>query len=57
MGFYFTGSEWGVSLYHANHRKDLDLSEIAVRWGGGGHRGACGFRAKSLPFWTAKDLS
>lgn len=53
MGFYFTGDEWGVSLYHANHRKDLDLSAIAVKYGGGGHRGACGFRAKSLPFWTA----
>lgn len=33
-----------VSLYHAPGHEDLDLSEIAKRWGGGGHRGACGFR-------------
>lgn len=33
-----------VSLYHAPGHEHLDLSEIAKRWGGGGHRGACGFR-------------
>lgn len=43
MGFYFNGRFWTFSLYHAKHRTDLDLSEIAKRWGGGGHRGACGF--------------
>lgn len=43
MGFYFNGKVWVVSLYHAKHRTDLDLSEIAVRYNGGGHRGACGF--------------
>lgn len=43
MGFYFNGRVWTFSLYHAKHRTDLDLSEIAKRWGGGGHRGACGF--------------
>jgi hypothetical protein len=48
MGFYFNGSKWTVSMYHAAHRKDLDLSLIAVKYGGGGHRGACGFTAKSL---------
>jgi uncharacterized protein len=50
LGFCWTGKEFTVSLYHANHRKDLDLSLIAVKHGGGGHRGACGFRAKTLPF-------
>lgn len=50
MGFFWNGKEWSVSLYHAPHRKDLDLSAIAVKYGGGGHRGACGFRATSLPF-------
>jgi uncharacterized protein len=50
MGFYWNGSAWNISLYHANHRKDLDLSEIAVQNGGGGHRGACGFRATHLAF-------
>lgn len=34
-----------VSLYHSPHEnKDYDLSKIAVKYGGGGHRGACGFR-------------
>ncbi len=31
------------SLYHKPGREELDLSEIAVKWGGGGHKGACGF--------------
>ncbi len=55
MGFYFDGQKWNVSLYHARHRKDLDLSLIAVKYEfngqrGGGHRGACGFPAAKLPF-------
>ena len=50
MGFYFTGKEWTVSLYHAKHRTDLALSQIAVKYGGGGHRGACGFRMAKLPW-------
>jgi hypothetical protein len=49
-GFYFDGTQWNVSLYHAAHRKDIDLSEIAKKHGGGGHRGACGFRSTSMPF-------
>lgn len=49
MGFYFNGRKWTVSLYHAQHRKDLDLSVIAVKHGGGGHRGACGFTSVSFP--------
>jgi uncharacterized protein len=50
IGFYWNGKCWNVSMYHAPHRKDLDLSAIAVKYGGGGHRGACGFRAQKLPF-------
>lgn len=50
MGFYWNGKAWAVSLYHANHRKDLDLSRIAVNHGGGGHRGACGFQSQYLPW-------
>lgn len=50
LAFFWNGEFWNVSLYHAAHRKDLDLSEIAKKWKGGGHRGACGFRASSLPF-------
>lgn len=48
--FYWNGHVWMFSLYHANHRKDLDLSEIARKHGGGGHKGACGFPSKTIPF-------
>jgi len=50
LAFYWDGASYNVSLYHAAHRRDLDLSIIATKWGGGGHRGACGFRARKLPF-------
>lgn len=50
MGFYYDGQKWNVSMYHARHRTDLDLSAIAVKYGGGGHRGACGFNVPRLPF-------
>ncbi|HEU4345909.1 MAG TPA: hypothetical protein VFU31_30525 [Candidatus Binatia bacterium] len=51
MGFTFNGKakDWRVSLYHAPGKEHHDLSEIAKRYGGGGHRGACGFRLKG---WT-----
>ena len=48
--FYTNGVKWVVSLYHARHRVDLDLSVIAKKMGGGGHRGACGFSCYELPF-------
>lgn len=35
-----------VSLYHAPGHEDIDLSKIAVKYGGGGHKGACGFRLR-----------
>lgn len=50
LGFMFNGKNWMVSLYHARHRTDIDLSEIAKKYNGGGHRGACGFTCKQLPF-------
>ena len=50
MGFFFNGKQWTVSLYHSQHRTDIDLSEIAKKYGGGGHRGACGFQCSKLPF-------
>ena len=43
------GQRCKVSLYHSPHRKDLDLSKIAVAHGGGGHRGACGFESFFIP--------
>lgn len=50
FGFKWTGKDWSVSLYHAPGKEHHDLSLIAVKNGGGGHRGACGFRTSSLPF-------
>lgn len=44
--FYFDGKQFTVSLYS----KTVDVSEIAKRYGGGGHKGAAGFQCKSLPF-------
>ena len=52
LGFNWDGSllNWKVSLYHAPGKEHHDLSKIAVKFGGGGHRGACGFRLDKLPF-------
>lgn len=50
MGFRWDGKEWNVSLYHAPGKEHHDLSLIAVKYGGGGHKGACGFRLNTLPF-------
>lgn len=50
MGFYWDGKTWRVSLYHSPHHKEHDLSVIAVKYGGGGHRGACGFSISKPPF-------
>ena len=52
LGFNWTGEHWRVSLYHAPGKEQHDLSQIAVKHGGGGHRGACGFRCDKLPFIT-----
>ncbi len=50
MKFYWNGKTWTVSLYHAKHRIDLDLSAIAIKYNGGGHKGACEFAVTKLPF-------
>lgn len=52
FGFCWRDNQWVVSLYHAPGKEHHDLSQIAVKHGGGGHRGACGFRTKTLPFLT-----
>lgn len=49
MGFNWTGQEWRVSLYGVPGKPDVDLSAIAKRYGGGGHKQACGFRCVNLP--------
>ena len=49
MVFYMQpDKKWSFHLYTT--KKDIDLSVIASKYGGGGHPGACGFKLDSLPF-------
>jgi len=41
-------NNWSVSLY--SRRKDVDCSEVAKKYGGGGHFSAAGFSCEILPF-------
>jgi hypothetical protein len=43
FGWRHVGDKVMVSLYHVPGNEHLDLSSIATRYGGGGHRGASGF--------------
>ena len=52
LGFKWTGKDWSISLYHAPGKEHIDLSLIAVKHGGGGHKGACGFRVSDISFIT-----
>ncbi|HCW04982.1 MAG TPA: phosphohydrolase [Clostridium sp.] len=47
LPFYFDGNQWVVSMYTT---KEIDCSEIAKKYGGGGHKQAAGFQCKELPF-------
>lgn len=49
LRYYWNGTEWGCSLYGVAHKKDIDLSAIAKRHGGGGHKQACGCTFQTLP--------
>lgn len=53
LAFYWNGKTFIVSLYGVPHKPDVDLSEIAVKHGGGGHKQACGFQEKWLPWLPA----
>lgn len=53
LGFNYDGAKWKVSLYGIEGRSP-DLSLIAVKHGGGGHRNACGFTCEELPFSALK---
>jgi oligoribonuclease NrnB/cAMP/cGMP phosphodiesterase (DHH superfamily) len=48
MPFYFNGSYFSVSMYTDN--PVIDVSKIASKYGGGGHKGASGFQCAALPF-------
>ena len=46
LSFEFDGKNYVVGLYS----ETIDVSEIAKRYGGGGHKGAAGFVSANLPF-------
>lgn len=46
MPFSYNGDLFKVSMYS----ESVDVSEIAIKYGGGGHKGASGFQCKELPF-------
>ena len=48
MPMVYDGNTWSVSIY--SKRKDIDCSELAKKYGGGGHFSASGFQCKELPF-------
>jgi uncharacterized protein len=48
MPFVFDGKRWSVSIY--TKKKDIDVSELAKKYGGGGHKQAAGFQCDALPF-------
>jgi oligoribonuclease NrnB/cAMP/cGMP phosphodiesterase (DHH superfamily) len=48
MPFVFNGKKWTVSLY--TKKENIDVSEIALKYGGGGHRKAAGFQCDTLPW-------
>jgi oligoribonuclease NrnB/cAMP/cGMP phosphodiesterase (DHH superfamily) len=52
IAFGFTRGKWSVSLYANN---DIDVSEIAKRYGGGGHKSAAGFVCDDLPFLSGVE--
>jgi oligoribonuclease NrnB/cAMP/cGMP phosphodiesterase (DHH superfamily) len=46
----FRKDKWVISMFTPPHKTDkIDLSIIAKKYGGGGHKGACGFSCKTLP--------
>ena len=45
--FYYNGSYWKYSLYCMDD-KDIDASLVAIKYGGGGHKKACGFETKEF---------
>lgn len=51
LGFNWDGhGRWRISLYGVPGKPDINLSTIAVKFGGGGHKQACGFTCATLPF-------
>jgi len=48
ISYIHDGSRFTISLYSITD--GIDVAEIAEKFGGGGHKGAAGFRSEVLPF-------
>jgi len=46
--FMFNGDDWSISFYTPH--TEIDLIPMITKYGGGGHRNACGCRLDTLPF-------
>jgi nanoRNase/pAp phosphatase (c-di-AMP/oligoRNAs hydrolase) len=46
LPYLHDGKQFTVSMYS----QKVDVSEIAKKYGGGGHKGASGFQCNALPF-------
>jgi hypothetical protein len=55
MPFYYDGFKYIVSIYPGDF-DDVDCSELAGLYGGGGHKGAAGFESTIPPFMDCKPL-
>ena len=53
VSYVHDGNGFSVSLHSED--PDINVSTIAVGYGGGGHPGAAGFQCKKLPFRPEKD--
>lgn len=51
MPFFYDGKQFTISLYS----RTVDVSEIAKKFGGGGHKQAAGFQSKELPYYLQTD--
>ena len=55
LSFYLRKpDQWTVNLF--TDKPDIDVSEIAKKYGGGGHRGAAGFQCSELPFVVTRKV-
>lgn len=48
ISFGWYKNKWGISLY--TNKNEIDVSQIAKKYGGGGHQGAAGFECQLIPF-------
>lgn len=56
-GYYWIGNDGGYNFGLRSTDDGLDVSEIAIRYGGGGHRNAAGFKVRNLgELWGQGDV-